>query len=103
MSYPRLPLRRTLLSVFLAAGLNSAVLAQPPAAAPASQSQGLIRGQVLQASTRQPVAGVRVTVQGMSAGVEATSLDLVSDAGGRFQAAVPAGEFGLTAQADGHD
>jgi TonB-dependent receptor len=103
MSYPSLPLRRTLLSVFLAAGLNSAVLAQAPAAAPASQSQGLIRGQVLQAATRQPVAGAHVTVQGMSAGVESTSLDLVTDAEGRFQATVPAGEFGLTAQADGYD
>lgn len=103
MSSPRLPLRRTLLSVFLAAGLAHPVSAAPPAPAAAAQAQGLLRGQVVNAQTRQPVAGARVTAQGMSVAVQSVSLDLVSDADGRFQATLPAGEFGLTVQAGGFD
>lgn len=103
MPYSRLPLRRTLLSVLLAAGLPQPVLAAPAAAVPAAQSQGMIRGQVVAAATGLPLAGVRVTVQGMSDAVSAVTHDLKSDADGRFQAPVPAGEFGLTAQADGFD
>ncbi|HSX61570.1 MAG TPA: TonB-dependent receptor [Tahibacter sp.] len=102
MSYPSLPLRRTLLSVFLAAGLASPAFAQSPAASPQAQSQGLIRGQAVLAGG-QPLAGVRVTVQGLSDAVQSVTHELVTDAEGRFQAAVPAGEFGLTAQADGYD
>lgn len=103
MSSPRLPLRRTLLSVFLAAGLAHPVFAAPPAPAAAAQSQGLLRGQIVNAQSRQPIAGARVTAQGMSAAVQSVSLDVVSDADGRFQATLPAGEFGLTVQADGFD
>jgi len=103
MSSPRLPLRRTLLSVLLAAGLSAPAVAAPPAAAEAAQVQGLLRGQVVNAQTRQPVAGARVMAQGMSAAVQSVSLDLLSDAEGRFQASLPAGEFGLTVQAEGFD
>jgi TonB-dependent receptor len=90
-----------LLSVFLAAAHPA--LAAPPVPAAAAQAQGLLRGQVVNAQTRQPVGGARVTAQGMSAAVQSVSLDLVSDADGRFQATLPAGEFGLTVQADGFD
>ena len=104
MSYPRLPLRRTILSVVLAAGLARPLLAaDSPATAATAQSQGLIRGLVVNARDQQPVAGTRISVQGMSAAVQSFSLDLVSDVQGRFQASVPAGEFGLTAEAQGFD
>ena len=103
MPYSRLPLRRTLLSALLAAALSPPLTAAPIAAAPAAQSQGTIRGQVVAAATGLPLAGVRVTVQGMSGAVSGVTHDLNSDADGRFAAAVPAGEFGLTAQADGFD
>lgn len=103
MSSSRLPLRRTLLSVFLAAGLAHPAFAAPPATTSAAQAQGLLRGQVVNAQTRQPVSGARVTAQGMSDAVQSVSLDLLSDADGRFQATLPAGEFGLTVQADGFD
>ncbi|MCQ4165743.1 TonB-dependent receptor [Tahibacter harae] len=98
----RLPLRRTLLSVFLAASLAQPLLAAEPAASATAQRQGLIRGRVLGPDQR-PVAGAKVTVQGMSEAVQNISQDLLGDADGRFQASVPAGEFGLTAQAEGFD
>lgn len=98
----RLPLRRTLLSVFLAASLAQPLLAAEPAASATAQRQGLISGRVLGPDQR-PVAGAKVTVQGMSEAVQNISQDLLSDADGHFQASVPAGEFGLTAQAEGFD
>lgn len=103
MPYYRLPLRRTLLSVVLAAGLAPCASAQPPAPTAVAQNQGLIRGLLVDAATDTPVAGARITVQGLSDGVQALSLDVTSGADGRFEAAVPAGQFGLTAQADGYD
>lgn len=103
MPYSRLPLRRTLLSVVLAAGLAPCAFAQPPASAAVAQNQGLIRGLLVDAATDTPVVGARITVQGLSDGVQSLSLDVISGADGRFEAAVPAGQFGLTAQADGYD
>lgn len=104
MSYARLPLRRTLLSVFLAAAPTApAVAVEPPMGVAAPSTQGSLRGQVVAAHDHKPVAGARVTVQGMSEAVQGVSVNLVSDAEGRFQAALPAGEFGLTAQAEGFD
>lgn len=97
-----LPLRRTLLSVFLAASLAQPLQAAEPAASATAQRQGLISGRVL-GPDQQPVAGARITLQGMSEAVQNISQDLLSDAEGRFRASVPAGEFGLTAQAEGFD
>lgn len=103
MPHSRLPLRRTLLSLLLAACLSQPLLAASAGAAPTVQNQGVIRGVVVAAATGLPLAGVRVTVQGMSEPVSAVTQDLQSGADGRFETAVPAGEFGLTAQADGYD
>lgn len=77
--------------------------ADPPAAEATTQSQGLVRGQVVAGTGAQPVAAARVTVQGMSEAVRDVSIEVVSDDQGRFQVSLPAGEFGLTAEAAGYD
>jgi outer membrane receptor protein involved in Fe transport len=103
MPCPNLPLRRTLLSVFLAASLAQPLYAAQDGKPATTQNQGLIRGRVVNGQSQQPLAGAKITVQGMSEAVQSVSVDVLSDDQGNFQATVPAGEYGLTAEAEGFD
>lgn len=100
------PLRRVPLAVCVALGITMALPAPPAYAAPArprvpiarthARYAATIRGQVLDSTSRAPVVGVTVQVEG-------TSLGAVTDSGGQYRiAGVSAGPQTLVARRLGY-
>ena len=95
--------RLAALPLLIASALGGSLfIASPQAAIAATQALAQVSGSVTD-HAGAPLAGVAITVMGVSEAVYDQSHKLVSDSSGRFAVSLPAGDYGVMADHPGFD